>query len=70
MSITPIIPMPQKSLNKLEERIENAENTFSVPERNGYNHIILIDDAVGSGATLNMISGKLKSKKVGKKLLD
>ena len=68
--ISGIIPIPQKSLNKLEERIVNAENTFSVPEKNVYNHIILIDDAFGSGATLNMIAEKLKAKKVGKKLLD
>jgi len=66
--ISGIIPVPQKSLNKLEERIVNAENTFSVPEKNVYNHIILIDDAVGSGATLNIIAGKLKTKKVGKKI--
>ncbi len=66
--ISGIIPVPQKSLNKLEERIVNAENTFSVPEKNVYNHIILIDDAVGSGATLNMIAKKLKAKKVGKKI--
>jgi len=66
--ISGIIPVPQKSLNKLEERIVNAENTFSVPEKNVYNHIILIDDAVGSGATLNMIAEKLKAKKVGKKI--
>ena len=53
--ISGIIPVPQKSLNKLEERIVNAENTFSVPEKKVYNHIILIDDAVGSGATLNRV---------------
>jgi predicted amidophosphoribosyltransferase len=29
----------------------------------------LIDNAVGSGATLNMIAEKLKAKKVGKKLM-
>ena len=66
--ISGIIPIPQKSLNKLEERIVNAENTFSVSEKNVYNHIILIDDAVGSGATLNMIAEKLKAKKVGEKI--
>lgn len=66
--ISGIIPVPQKSLYKLEERIVNAENTFSVPDKNVYNHIILIDGAVGSGATLNMLSEKLKAKKVGKKI--
>jgi predicted amidophosphoribosyltransferase len=65
--ISGLIPVPQKSLNKLEERIINAENTFSVPERNMYNHVILIDDAVGSGATLNQITEKIKAKKGSKK---
>ena len=50
--ISGIIPIPQKSVNKLEERIVNVENSFSIPKKNVYNHIILIDDAVGSGAAL------------------
>lgn len=51
-----IMPIPQKSVNKLEKRIVNIENSFSIPKKNVYNHIILIDDAVGSGATLYMIA--------------
>ncbi len=30
--ISGIIPVPQKSLNKIEERISNAENTFAITE--------------------------------------
>ncbi len=60
--ISGIIPVPQKSLSKLEERITNAENTFAVSEKVKYNHLLLIDDAVGSGSTLNQIAGKLKKK--------
>lgn len=59
-----IIPVPQKSLNKLEERINNAENTFVVKSKVSYNNVLLIDDAVGSGSTLNQIAGKIKSKKL------
>ncbi len=66
--ISGLIPVPQKSLNKLDERIKNAENTFSVTEKAFYNHIVLIDDAVGSGATLNEIAGKIKNKKITKKI--
>lgn len=66
--ISGIIPVPQKSLNKLEERIRNAENTFSVTEKATYNHVVLIDDAVGSGSTLNEIAGKIKNKKMTKKI--
>ncbi len=66
--ISGIIPVPQKSLNKIEERISNAENTFAVSETVKYKHILLIDDAVGSGSTLNQIAGKIKQKGIAKKI--
>jgi hypothetical protein len=66
--ISGIIPVPQKSLSKLEERITNAENTFAVSQTVKYNHVLLIDDAVGSGSTLNQIAGKLKQKAIAKKV--
>ena len=66
--ISGIIPVPQKSLNKIEERINNAENTFAVSETVKYKHILLIDDAVGSGSTLNQIAGKIKQKGIAKKI--
>ena len=64
-----IIPVPQKSLNKLEERISNAENTFVVKGNVTYKNVLLIDDAVGSGSTLNQISGKLKNKKIAENVI-
>lgn len=64
-----LIPVPQKSLAKLDERIRNAENTFAVTDQRKFKTIILIDDAVGSGATLNQITGKIKNKKVAKKII-
>jgi phosphoribosylpyrophosphate synthetase len=64
-----IIPVPQKSLSKLDERIRNAENTFAVTEQRKFHNVILIDDAVGSGSTLNQIAGKIKNKEVGKKVI-
>jgi hypothetical protein len=66
--ISGLIPVPQKSLNKLEERIRNAENTFSVASNSHYKHLVLIDDAVGSGSTLNEIAGKIKNKKIAEKI--
>jgi len=66
--ISGLIPVPQKSLSKLEERIANADNTFAITERKQFKHVILIDDAVGSGSTLNQISKKLKAKKTAKKI--
>lgn len=62
--ISGIIPVPQKSLNKLEERIRNAENSFSVTGNNKFEHLILIDDAIGSGSTMNEIAAKIKNKKI------
>lgn len=60
--ISGIIPVPQKSLNKLEERITNAENTFAVIEQRKFQRVVLIDDAVGSGSTMNEIALKMKDK--------
>jgi len=64
-----IIPVPQKSLNKIEERINNAENTFVIKGNVSYNNLLLIDDAVGSGSTLNQISGKIKRKELAKTII-
>tara|TARA_R110001592_G_C13171206_1_gene749860 strand:+ start:853 stop:1836 length:984 start_codon:yes stop_codon:yes gene_type:complete len=64
--ISGIIPIPQKSLSKLDERIKNAENTFAVTEQRKFKKVLLIDDAVGSGSTLNQIAEKIKNKEVAK----
>lgn len=62
--ISGIIPVPQKSLNKLEERITNAVNTFAVTDQRKFNRVIVIDDAIGSGATMNEVALKIKDKGV------
>lgn len=62
---TPVI-VPQKTLNKLEYRIENAQSTFVVDDDSVYKNILLIDDAVGSGATLNEIARKIRIRKICK----
>jgi hypothetical protein len=66
--ISGIIPIPQKSLSKMNERIRNAENTFAVVDNRSFKHVLLIDDAVGSGSTMNQIAEKVKNKNVGKKV--
>lgn len=63
------IIVPQKTLNKLEDRIENARKTIIVDESGSYENILLIDDAVGSGATLNETAGQIKAKKIAKKVI-
>ena len=60
------IPIAQKSLNKLSDRVENVKNTIFVDDNNIYNNILLIDDAIGSGATLNETAKKIKDKKLCK----
>ena len=67
--ISGIIPVPQKSLNKLEDRISNADNTFAIFSNQNYKTVVLIDDAVGSGATMNQIAKKIIEKKIAKKVI-
>lgn len=58
---TPVV-VPQKTLNKLEDRITNARETIVVDDRNRYTNILLLDDAIGSGATLNEVAKKIRQK--------
>ena len=56
------ILIPQKSLKRPEERIQNAKNTIFIRgEHIDYHTVLLIDDFVGSGATLNETAIKLKT---------
>ena len=51
----------QKTLKKLEDRIENAAGTIIVkPTQKIDGNVLLIDDATGSGATLNEVSKKIR----------
>ncbi len=58
---TPII-VPQKTLGKLHDRVENARETIAVEEKGAFKNILIIDDAVGSGATLNETAKKILKK--------
>lgn len=63
------IRVPQKTLKKLSDRIENANETFVVERGTHYNKVLLIDDAVGSGASINQIALKLKDKGLTNKVI-
>jgi hypothetical protein len=63
------IIIPQKALSKLFERVANAKNTFIVPPQKKYGKILIIDDAIGSGATINEIAVKVKDKKIAKHII-
>ncbi len=69
MSVTKIkteIIIPQKTLSILKDRIENAKRTIMVDDFELYTNILIIDDAVGSGATLNETAKQIKDKHVVK----
>jgi DNA-binding Lrp family transcriptional regulator len=66
VKVKTVVAVPQKTLNKVNDRIENARNTIIVDENSSYNNILLIDDAVGSGATINETAKKIKDKKICK----
>ena len=54
------VAIPQKTLNNLADRVENAKRTIIVDDSGQYENILLIDDAVGSGATLNETAAQIK----------
>ncbi|MBK8398305.1 MAG: hypothetical protein IPL26_24075 [Leptospiraceae bacterium] len=62
------IIVPQKALSKMEDRILNARQSLFPKETRSFNKVLLIDDAVGSGATLNETANKLKLKGIGKEI--
>lgn len=78
VSDLPVIPVQkrygeivrqQKHLKKITERLKNADRTFYVPHNEErYGKVLLIDDFVGSGATLNQIAKKMIKQKVSKEV--
>jgi biotin operon repressor/hypoxanthine-guanine phosphoribosyltransferase len=65
---TPVI-VPQKTLNKLEDRIENAKRTIMVDETKKFKVVLLIDDALGSGATINETAKKIKNQQLAETVI-
>lgn len=63
------IRVAQKTLGKLEERIRNARETIFVDHIHaGFKRCLLIDDAVGSGSTLNETAKKIKKMGIAQKV--
>ncbi|OGC51130.1 hypothetical protein A2982_03005 [candidate division WWE3 bacterium RIFCSPLOWO2_01_FULL_39_13] len=63
------VAVPQKTLNKLADRIENAKMTIMIDDKRSFNKVLLIDDAVGSGATINETAKSIKQKGVAQKVI-
>jgi len=54
------IVVPQKALSRIEDRIANAKASLVPADPKQFKHLLLIDDAVGSGATINETALKIK----------
>lgn len=63
------IPVPQKTLARLDERIINAQSTIFIKNntQTQYKNILLIDDVVGSGASFHETAKKLRAFNIGSK---
>lgn len=60
------VVVAQKTLSRLEERIVNARATIFLKKNEAnFSNILLIDDAVGSGATFNETAKKFKDIQIG-----
>jgi hypothetical protein len=61
------IPVPQKTLAKLEERVINARSSIYLRHvaEPSYPNVLLIDDVAGSGASFNETASKLRGVKIG-----
>ena len=54
------VPQQQKHLGRIVDRLKNADRTFYVrPVKQSYDAVLLVDDFVGSGATMNQVAKKL-----------
>lgn len=62
LKISSATKVPQKTLRKLEDRIINAQTTIAVnPNQIVNGNVLIIDDATGSGATLNETAKKIRN---------
>ncbi len=69
VKVSNAIAIPQKTLSKLEDRVENARRTIVVNETRQFKKVLLIDDAVGSGATMNETAKQLKEKGIATRVI-
>jgi predicted amidophosphoribosyltransferase len=55
--------------NKIRSAYSSIYYSFAVKGLASYQNLLLIDDAVGSGATLNQIARKIKVKDIAKTII-
>jgi hypothetical protein len=62
--------IPQKSLKGLEQRMKNSTNTlFIVDNQKAVHKLLIIDDFMGSGATINFSAKKILDAKLAKEVV-
>ena len=63
------VPRQQKHLSNIRDRVQNADKTF-FPDKTDreYNSVLLIDDMIGSGASLNQVAKKLINQNSAKRV--
>ena len=69
VKVTGEIAIPQKALSKIEERVNNARASILLAEKRKFKKVLLIDDAIGSGATINETALKLKEQSVASQVI-
>jgi predicted amidophosphoribosyltransferase len=69
VKVTGEIAIPQKALSKIEERVNNARASILLTEKRKFKKVLLIDDAIGSGATINETALKLKDQAVASHII-
>lgn len=62
------VAVAQKTLSRLEERVENARASIIIDDLTRFENVLLIDDAVGSGASLNETAKKIRNLGLAKKV--
>ena len=60
--------MEQKHIGSVEGRIKNARETYNPIFEKKYKSVLLVDDIIGSGATINEVAKKIKEKGIAEKV--
>ena len=63
------ISIAQKTLSRLEDRIKNAKASLVVENTRNLGKVLIIDDAVGSGASMNEVAKQIKERGMAKKVI-
>jgi predicted transcriptional regulator len=63
-----LLPVQQKNLSTLKEKIKHAGASFQVKKNQQYKNILIIDDVLDSGATIQAIAQKLIAQEIAQRV--